>query len=351
MKKIYLLAVAKIFAATSFAQVSEQGNSYVKETKAVNGVLANTKAATDTAGWVPNPSKWLPGEFAVGGQVWNFGYTGGGYVYGVNISANDINHCAQGYLNLNTATFGVEGVVFAMVGKDEISAGSNIGIELWSMAANSAFSYDGAAWNQDAVGPNTMIASTTLPLANADTTWFTLVWAPFASVQTISGTDFAVTIDGTACKAANDTIGIACDADGEGFRLAFHRVGVASNNWYITDDLFGGLDNNIAIFPVIDDNFVGINDVEFYNGIQMSVYPNPIADQATITYNLEENMNSVKVVVFDMTGKEVMNQNFGAQAQGTYNVSFDASNLNAGNYFYSVVANGHRLTKRMVVTK
>lgn len=351
MKKIYLFAVATMFASASFAQVSEQGNAFAKDSKAVSGVLANTKAATDTAGWVPNPAKWLPGEFALGGQVWNFGYTGGGYVYGVNISGNDINHVAQGYLNLNTATFGVEGVVMGFIGKDEISAGSQIGVELWTMATNSAFSYDGAAWNQDAVGPNSMVSSTTIPISAADTNFFSLTWAPFSSVQLISGTDFAVTVDGTAAKAANDTIGLACDADGEGFRLAFHRVGVASNNWYITDDLFGGLNNNIAIFPVIDDNFVGINDVDFFNGMQMSVYPNPVADQATITYNLAENMNSVKLIVFDMTGKEVMNQNFGAQAKGTYNVSLDASELNAGNYFYSLVANGQRLTKRMVVTK
>ena len=52
-----------------------------------------------------------------------------------------------------------------------------------------------------------------------------------------------------------------------------------------------------------------------------------------------------------MTGKEVINENYGAQAKGTYNVSFDASNLEAGNYFYSLIANGQRLTKRMVVTK
>ncbi|MCB0401276.1 MAG: T9SS type A sorting domain-containing protein [Flavobacteriales bacterium] len=353
MKKIYFLAVAAIFSTASFAQVSEQGNAIARDSKTINLSKASTKTPTDTVSWTPGGSaKWLPGEFAVGGQVWNYGYTGGGYVYGVNISTNEINQCAQGYLNLNAASFGVEGILAWFTGKTDNSGGnSNITFSLWTMAANAAFSHDGTNWNQDYNGPSTQVASTSLNITAIDTVWPNFTWAPFSSVATISGSDFAASVDGTAAKAANDTIGLISDADGEGYRYAFHRVAVASNNWYVTDDLFGGLDNNIAIWPVIDENFVGVEDVEFFNGMQLSAFPNPVVDQTTISYNLEHNMTAVKLVVYDMTGKEVFTQNFGGQAQGSYNVAIDASEFTAGNYFYSLIADNNRLTKRMVVTK
>ena len=62
-------------------------------------------------------------------------------------------------------------------------------------------------------------------------------------------------------------------------------------------------------------------------------------------------MNNVTLIVYDMTGKEVHNVNYGSQSKGSYNVTIDASNFTSGNYFYSLIANGNRLTKRMVVTK
>ena len=39
------------------------------------------------------------------------------------------------------------------------------------------------------------------------------------------------------------------------------------------------------------------------------------------------------------------------KTKGSYKINLDASNLNAGNYFYSLIADGNRLTKRMVITK
>jgi hypothetical protein len=353
MKKIYILAVAAIFSTASFAQVSEQGNANADNSKAITKSLASTKTPTDTCGWVPNASKWLPGEFAVGGQVWNYGYTGGGYVYGVNISTNEINHVAQGYMNINSASIGIEGVLVGFVGK-MIGVGgtgaASMDIHVYEMSANQAMSYDGTNWNQDAIGPNASPkGSTTLSFANADTNWFSLSYAAFSTVVGTS-TDFAVSVDATAIKAANDTVGLASDTDGEGYRLAFHYI-PAQSAFYITDDLFGGLNNNIAIFAVIDDNYVGVEDHDFLNNMQLSAYPNPAKDQTTISYNLKEDMDNVTLVVYDMAGKEVYRAANGSQAKGSYNVSLDVSEYNAGNYFYSLVGNGNRLTKRMVVVK
>jgi len=307
------------------------------------------------AGQALGSSGWLPGEFALGGQVWNYGYTGGGYVYGTNISTNEINHCAQGYLNLGAASFGVEGILVAFIGKDYAGTStgtSSMTFNLYTMSANQAYGMSSSAWAKDEVGPNpTVLGSATMLLSAADTTFFTAVYAPLTGgTKGITATDFAVSVDATAIKAASDTVGIACDADGEGFRLAYHYV-PAQTAWYVTDDLFGGLNNNIAIFPVIDDNFLGVNDVEFLNNMQLSAFPNPALTQTTISYNLNEDMKNVKLSVLDMTGKEVYNSAKGNQVKGSYNVTLDVSNFSAGNYFYTLTGNGNRMTKRMVVIK
>lgn len=351
MKKIYILAAAALFSTAAIAQVSETGKAFAQDSKAVSVKHNNNKVANDTLGWVPN-SNWLPSEFAVGGQVWNFGYTGGGYVYGTNISTNEINHVAQGYQNLLSASIGVEGLITWFIGKDGAGGGnSTMTFNLMTMAANSANEGTSPNFTMTALGPNgTALSSATLGFAAADTTWPNVVYVPFPSVTGING-DFAITFDATAVKAANDTIGLTCDADGEGFRLAYHKA-ATNNEWYVTNDLFGGaLNNNIALFPVIDDTFVGIDDQDFFNGMQLSAFPNPVVDQTTISYNLSENMNEVKLIVYDMTGKKVHNVNYGSQAKGSYNVVIDASAFTSGNYFYSLLANGQRLTKRMVVTK
>ena len=158
-------------------------------------------------------------------------------------------------------------------------------------------------------------------------------------------------LDFGGVEAAGDSVGVASDQLGEGYRLAVHHVGV-NNRWYITNDLFGGaLDNNVAMFPVIDENFVGVEDHDFYDNMQLSAYPNPAVNQTNIAYNLNEDMDNVILIVYDMTGKEVYNKNFGSQVKGSYNVSLDASEFTSGNYFYSLISDGNRLTKRMVFVK
>jgi hypothetical protein len=355
MKKIYTLAVAAVFTTASFAQVSQDGNAYIKETKALNVKHNNSKTPTDTAGWVPNASKWVPGEFAAGNQVVNFGYTGGGYIFGTNISTNEISECAQGYLNLTAATFGVEGVLFSAHAKDYAgtTTGTSTGtVNVYGWGTNTCYSYDGSNFNQDTDGPTgSALGTASFTLSAVDTSWFPAHYVAFSAPVAINGTNFAVSVDATGIKSASDTLGILCDQDGEGFGIAFHNAGT-NGNWYQTATFFNGpADVNVAIFPVIDDNFVGIDDVDFFNGMQLSAFPNPVVDQTTVSYNLAEDMDNVRLSIHDMTGKHVHDVNYGNQTKGSYNVTIDASNFTAGNYFYTLFANGQRLTKRMVVTK
>jgi hypothetical protein len=63
------------------------------------------------------------------------------------------------------------------------------------------------------------------------------------------------------------------------------------------------------------------------------------------------NAGNVKLVVYDVQGREVqtlVNERLNA---GTYEVKFDGSMLNSGVYFYKLVTDGFTETKRMVMIK
>jgi hypothetical protein len=79
-------------------------------------------------------------------------------------------------------------------------------------------------------------------------------------------------------------------------------------------------------------------------------YPNPFNPVTNINFDLPES-GFVTLKVYDMLGKEVKTLVNGMQNAGYYTVSFDASQLSSGVYFYRLNANGFSSLKRLVVLK
>ena len=69
---------------------------------------------------------------------------------------------------------------------------------------------------------------------------------------------------------------------------------------------------------------------------------------------MESESSNIRLIVFDILGKEaavLVNDNLNA---GIYEVTFDASNLSSGIYFYKLTCHGQRNytdTKRMILLK
>ena len=78
-------------------------------------------------------------------------------------------------------------------------------------------------------------------------------------------------------------------------------------------------------------DFENVPENEEPIAINVSMYPNPVASQATLSFNVEESAN-VSYQVFDMTGRMVMNQNLGRLNNGEHQVSINAENLSTGSY-------------------
>jgi len=96
---------------------------------------------------------------------------------------------------------------------------------------------------------------------------------------------------------------------------------------------------------------VGETNKEIINNYSLGQnYPNPFNPMTNVKFSIV-NAGNVKIVVYDIQGKEVqtlVNEKLNA---GTYEVKFDGSMLTSGVYFYKMVSEGFTETKRMLLIK
>jgi photosystem II stability/assembly factor-like uncharacterized protein len=79
-------------------------------------------------------------------------------------------------------------------------------------------------------------------------------------------------------------------------------------------------------------------------------YPNPFNPTTNIKYQITNN-GFVNLKVFDINGKEVSTLVNEKQNAGTYEATFDASELSSGIYFYQLTAGNYIKTMKMVLVK
>ncbi|MBE2227970.1 MAG: T9SS type A sorting domain-containing protein [Ignavibacteria bacterium] len=79
-------------------------------------------------------------------------------------------------------------------------------------------------------------------------------------------------------------------------------------------------------------------------------YPNPFNPVTNINFSLP-NAGNVRLVVFDMTGREVAVLVNGQYSAGTYKVDYNASSLASGVYFYKLETESFTDVKKMMLIK
>ena len=81
-------------------------------------------------------------------------------------------------------------------------------------------------------------------------------------------------------------------------------------------------------------------------------YPNPFNPVTNIKYTVKRQTSKVKLMVFDINGREILKLVDNEQTTGTYEVDFDGSKYPSGVYFYSLYSEGRLLdTKKLILIK
>ena len=79
-------------------------------------------------------------------------------------------------------------------------------------------------------------------------------------------------------------------------------------------------------------------------------YPNPFNPETTIKYGLPQS-GDVSLIIYNITGHEVIRLVNNNQLGGTHTVTWDASNFSSGIYFYRLQVGDYIETKKMVLLK
>ncbi|RPI12777.1 MAG: T9SS C-terminal target domain-containing protein [Ignavibacteriae bacterium] len=123
------------------------------------------------------------------------------------------------------------------------------------------------------------------------------------------------------------------------------------NNIYVTGDTLAGIYGDILTFKY--SQMVGINNI---NSVITSKYylyqnyPNPFNTQTNINYYITEKI-FLKLVLYDIVGRELKVLDEGVKTKGNHAVNWDASNYPSGIYFYKLITSDFIETKKMVITK
>ena len=79
-------------------------------------------------------------------------------------------------------------------------------------------------------------------------------------------------------------------------------------------------------------------------------YPNPFNPSTNIQYDLPKD-NFVTIKIYDLLGKEVLILVNEEKTAGSYIISFNASNLSSGIYYYKIKAGSFEQVRKMILLK
>jgi hypothetical protein len=79
-------------------------------------------------------------------------------------------------------------------------------------------------------------------------------------------------------------------------------------------------------------------------------FPNPFNPSTRISYFVAKE-SFVSIKVYDFLGREVTTLVSETKSTGSYELSFDASSLPSGTYFYTMIADGYSITNKMILLK
>ena len=80
-------------------------------------------------------------------------------------------------------------------------------------------------------------------------------------------------------------------------------------------------------------------------------YPNPFNPVTTIPYSIPEDVNNLKINIYDITGRLVDQIYNGNQTMGNHKLIWNASRYASGIYFVKMITDKDNISRKLVLIK
>ncbi len=110
----------------------------------------------------------------------------------------------------------------------------------------------------------------------------------------------------------------------------------------------GWASNNNHVVRLHLDGFTSTkNDLELLESSKVNIFPNPVSDNLNVELDLNENSENVRIVITDLSGKQMLSQRFENVKSQTFN--FNVSTFSNGAYLMNIITDeGFRVNKFVV---
>ncbi len=122
-----------------------------------------------------------------------------------------------------------------------------------------------------------------------------------------------------------------------------------TNSFVSGQKTIGGINQGVSLFAYELSDPVGINSIE-KNEFELSVFPNPSVDAATVSFKLTAE-EMVTVEVYNIVGSLVSTIETGNKTAGTHTIKIDNSNLSNGSYFVKLTVGNTVVASKFNVIK
>jgi len=277
----------------------------------------------------------------------------GGYLFGTNWDPNaNIVGIAQGYVNEGTVR--VAGVLSLVgdKGKGPSPQVSQVNFRVHRMVDNGATNiipqpppnppiFDLVEGPQSAV-----LATSALFFDEIEEGVASYNYAAFANPPQIQG-NLAVSAEFAAMKTIADTIGFLCDNIGDALGADYAYFFIS--NQYFTVNSLAGTNNNMALFAVLADETVDINNAASLNGMKAVAFPNPAKEFVNVQFDLTQN-GRYTLELFSINGKLMVTKDLGLRNQGMHTELVNTSDLASGTYILSLSNDSNsRYSKTIII--
>lgn len=136
--------------------------------------------------------------------------------------------------------------------------------------------------------------------------------------------------------------------EGEGMNFTVPCISVLTPPEYFADDDLQPATIHYVKGITFENVPTGINEQTMAGFDVSQNIPNPATGQTMVKFNLEKS-SEINVVVTNIMGQKVFENNYGMFATGQNHVEFDVSQWDAGIYFYTISNGAQQVTRKMMV--